>query len=78
MPNVPSMASFMASTNTKTGGSNWNVEERFAQLRADLQELMEGSRGPLLSVMGVGNALPDGSAIYDVLFHRSGVVINGF
>ncbi|CAK0824343.1 unnamed protein product [Prorocentrum cordatum] len=61
MPNaVPSIASLMACTNVEIRGSNWTVEKRFAQLRADLQDFMVGSGGPLLSVMGSGSALPDG------------------
>jgi len=78
MPHVASIASLMASTNVEIRGSNQTVEERFTQLRADLQTFLAGSGGPLLSVMGDGDALPDGSAMCGVVLRRSGVAINGF
>jgi len=48
----------------------------FRQLRKDLVQYMADGTGSLKDVVGDGNELPDGSAVYGLLLHRSGIAVN--
>lgn len=68
----------MKATSVKLRGVVYSVAQVMLKLRIALQQFIKGSDGPLLSVCGDGHALPDGSAIYGILLHRSGVAIGDF
>jgi len=55
----------------------WRSAQRlFGILRKDLRRYAEHGTGPIRDLVGDGKALPDGSAIYGIVLHRSGVAIN--
>jgi len=53
-----------------------SAHQIFRKLRHDLREYAASGTGPIKDLAGDGTLLPDGSAVYGILLHRSGVAIN--
>jgi len=78
MPTETALTDVRGSTKVTLRGQELSVADVFATLRSDLQEYANSGGGPLATLFGDGSGLPDGSAIYGLLLHRSGVAINDF
>mmetsp|Transcript_111722 Transcript_111722/g.326705 ORF Transcript_111722/g.326705 Transcript_111722/m.326705 type:complete len:593 (-) Transcript_111722:106-1884(-) len=78
LPRHDGLRDYVSSAIVKLRGEQKTAKEVFNKLRLDLRELLRSGSGPLKEITGDGSLLPDGSAVYGVLLHRTGVAIGDF
>mmetsp|Transcript_49224 Transcript_49224/g.140879 ORF Transcript_49224/g.140879 Transcript_49224/m.140879 type:complete len:576 (+) Transcript_49224:28-1755(+) len=74
----PLLKGYAESTTIKLRNVSTTVATVLGILLEDLQLFIQDGTGPLESIFGQGTALPDGSAVYGIVLHRTGPAIEDF
>lgn len=78
LPTQPHLAVFRDLAKVTLRGKEETVADVFRKLHDALQTFHSSNSGPLAAVVGSGTALPDGSAVYGVVVHKTGPAVNDF
>jgi len=78
LPRHPGIREYMGTAIVKLRGERKTVKEVFVRLRLALRKFLDGGEGPLKEICGDGRSLPDGSAMYGLLLHRTGAAAGEF
>lgn len=78
LPTHPDLRQYVQTTFVTLRGERKTVKSVFGELRQELEAYLSSGQGALQPLIGDGQRLPDGSAMYGVMLHKQGVAIGDF